>query len=69
MAFYIDAALYIWQLFQLWLHTIFVTPFQITASCGVLYPEGNKLMEERKGVMNKRKLVVRQKVRVMNKRK
>ncbi|MEK6846313.1 MAG: hypothetical protein AABY26_06120, partial [Nanoarchaeota archaeon] len=38
MAFYIDAALYLWQLFQLWLHTIFVTPIQNTEMLWLLVP-------------------------------
>lgn len=38
MAFYIGAALYIWQLFQLWLHTIFVTPIQNMEMLWILVP-------------------------------
>lgn len=38
MAFYIDAGLYIWNLFKLWLSTIFVTPFQNIDMLWLLVP-------------------------------
>lgn len=38
MAFYIDAGLYIWSLFKLWLSTIFITPFQNIDMLWLLVP-------------------------------
>ncbi len=38
MSWYIDASLYIWNLFQLWLSTIFITPFQNIDMLWLLVP-------------------------------
>lgn len=38
MAWYVDAAVYVWELFKLWLHTMFVTPIQTTNMLWLLVP-------------------------------
>ena len=38
MAWYLSAILYVWDLFKIWIHTIFVTPFQNTEMLWILVP-------------------------------
>ncbi len=38
MAWYLDAVMYVWELFKTWLHTLFITPFQTTDMLWLLIP-------------------------------